>query len=354
MEKESRYDENIPKKVIGVKETTVGLPIASIPTTAIEDVIFETETVKSNTTTLDSHEVINDWEQLNSKRIKGKLRTIGEYVAKQNLSKKYPTTKEIRIHSRISKEYCKKILGKACRIGLLKTHEQRSGHQYRYYVTNIKDYIILEEDRSKAVDNDQEINIEKDLMMPLAILDDLMEHENISFHHISLKSKLRDITDYELIKWRVKSDSNKGKVFELKLSQYRRCVFIVSPNGRVNMIIKCSDDPLYLKTPDDVADFFSICGEIHGVLKAETKNSEPLIEDVPDWKLTQFDAAYDISLTGTNDSDQHEVSNRQRGLLSFSNFGTFRLKYLGHFYQCIQKMSCIRVKSYALKGDFRF
>ena len=69
------------------------------------------------------------------------------------------------------------------------------------------------------------------------------------------------------------------------------------------MIIKCSNDPLYLTT-FDVANFFSICGEILGVLKAETSNSEPLVDDVADWKVTQIDAAFDIPLAAPDDHDQ--------------------------------------------------
>ena len=331
MKERTKIEKNVSKKVIGVKSNNpVSLPLQTLRRSSIE--------VRDITIT-NSFDVINEWEQMHGKRIMGKLRDVSEYVAKQNLSKKLPTNKDIRVHLRISKEYCKKILTKGRRIGLLAIHQKRSGHQYRYYVTNIQDHTILQDDATitEASDDDEEINLEKDLLIPLAILDDLMERENISFHHISLKSTLKDISDYARISWKVGSDSNKGKIFELKISEYRQCEFLVYPKGTVSMIIKCSNDPLYLKTPEDVADFFSICGEIMGVLKAETSNSSPLVDDVAKWKLTQFDAAFDIPMATPKNPNQPKDSNKQKGLLSYSNFGTFRLKYLGQLYQMYSK-----------------
>lgn len=344
-------DKNIPKKVLEVNTENDDLQITS------ESVIEESKTSKSevNRSTsviLESFEVINDWEKIHVRQITGTLREVAEYVAKQNLSKKLPTTKEIKVHTGISKEYCKKILAKARSIGLLAIHQKRSGHQFRYYVTNIHDYIILESDLSKPVEVDQEISLEKDLLLPLSILDDLIERENVSFHHINLKSKLTDKSDYERLNWRIGSDSNKGKIFELKLSTYRRCEIIVYPRGTVTMIIKCSNDPLYLTTLDNVANFYSLCGEILGVIKSETSNSEPLIDDVADWKLTQIDAAFDIPLSDSDDYNQYKGSNRQKGLLSYSNFGTFKLKYLGQFYQMYSKN--ILHKGQVLRIERRF
>jgi hypothetical protein len=165
---------------------------------------------------------------------------------------------------------------------------------------------------------------------------------------------MRYPSDYDRINWRIRSNNNKGKIFELKISEYRHCEFIVYPKGTVSMVIKCSNDPLYLTTLDDVANFFSICGEILGILKAETSNSEPLVEDVPDWKVTQIDAAFDIPLTGAEDHDPHEGSNRQKGLLSYSNFGTFRLKYLGYFYQLYLKNVLYKGKVLRIERRFSF
>ena len=345
MNKETKTDENISKKVIGVKSDN---PAPIPPSLPIQKDRHESSCGRI---TVNSFDVINEWEQIRDKKIRGKLREVGEYVAKQNLAKKLPTTKEIRVHSGISKEYCKKIMTKARRIGLLSIHQKRSGHQYRYYVTNIQNHIILK-DESAEESEDEEVNIEKDLLLPLALLDDLMERENVSFHHINLKSKLSDISDYDRISWRIQSDRNRGKVFELKISEYRRCEFIVYPNGTVSMIIKCSKDPFYLTT-FDVADFFSICGEILCVLKAETSNSEPLVDDVPDWKLTQFDAAFDIPMAA-QDPGQLDVSSKEKGLLSYNNFGTFRLKYLGHFYQIYSKNVLYKGKVLRLEKRFSF
>jgi len=346
MNKETNTENNIPKKVIGVKSDNHAHLQPSFA--SIQD-ISESKTP----TIANSFDVINEWEQIHYKKIRGKLRDVSEYIAKQNLSKKLPTNKEIRVHLGISKEYCKKILTKARRIGLLAIHQKRSGHQYKYYVTNIHNHIILEDDVSKSEESDEDVNLEKNLLLPLAILDDLMERENVSFHHISLKSKLRDISDYDRLSWMIGSISNKGKIYELKLSEYRRCEFIVYPKGTVSMIIKCSNDPLYL-TSFDVAEFFSICGEIHSVLKAWTSNSEPLIDDVPEWKLTQIDAAFDIPLAASKGSSQPKYSNRQKGFLSYSNFGTFRLKYLGHFYQMYSKNVLHKGKVLRIERRFSF
>ena len=97
MTKEAEIQENIPEKVIGVNEITDGLSATPSLTAKIDENTFDSEAL-SDTAHVNSYDVINDWEQLHSKRIKGKLRTVGEYVAKQNLSKKLPTTKEIRVH----------------------------------------------------------------------------------------------------------------------------------------------------------------------------------------------------------------------------------------------------------------
>ncbi len=301
---------------------------------------------------VNSFDVINEWEQIHHRKIKGKLREVSEYVAKENLCKKMPTNKDIRVQLGISKDYCKKILTKARRIGLLAIYEKRSGHQYKYCVTNIQNHLILD-DVSKSEESDEEVSIEKDLLLSIAVLNDLIEHENLSFHHINLKSKLRDVSDYDRLNWRIRSNNNKGKIFELKLSQYRRCEFIAYPKGTVSMIIKCSNDPLYLTT-FDVVDFFSICGEILGVLKAETSNSEPLVDDVTDWNVTQIDAAFDLPLTAPGVHNESNVSNKQKGLLSYSNFGTFRLKYLGQFYQLYSKNVLHKGKILRIERRFSF
>lgn len=345
MTEETRIDEIVHKKVIGVKPDNSATILPSLPPQKVRH-------DSSFGTSINSIDVINEWEQVHDKRVRGKLRDVSEYVAKQNLSKKLPTNKDIRVRLKISKEYCKKILTKARRMGLLTIHEKRFGHQYRYYVTNIQNYVIFEENSSKSVESEEEVNIEKDLMLPLTILDGLIEHENLSFHHINLKSKLRDVLDYEHLKWSVRSESNKGKTFDLKLSQYRRCEFIVYPNGTVSMILKCSNDPIYLTTLDDIAKFFSICGEILGVLKAETSNSEPLTDDVPDWKVTQIDAAFDIPLVPEQPNQPNYSKNK--GLLSCSNFGTFRLKYLGQFYQIYSKNVLHKGKVLRIEKRFSF
>ena len=230
-----------------------------------------------------------------------------------------------------------------------------SSHQYKYYVTNINDHMILEDDVSKSEESDDEdVKLEKDLLLPLTLLDDLMGRENVSFHHINLKSKLKDISDYDRLDWKIGSNNNKGKIFELKLSQYRQCEFIVYPRGTVNMVIKCSNDPLYLTLTDEVANFFSICGEILGVLKAETLNSEPLTEDVPDWKVTQIDAAFDIPLSELERSVNQKVSSIRKGTLSYSNFGTFRLKYLDKLCQIYSKNVLHKGKVLRIERRFSF
>jgi hypothetical protein len=337
-------DEDISKKVIEVRpDANIALPTPSLQGDLQK---------KTNLTFANSFDVINEWERIHSKKIKGRLRAIGEYVANENLSRKLPTNKDIRVHLGISKEYCKKILTKARQLGLLAKHEKRSGHQYRYFVTNIQNYLICEKNEAKSEESEEEVNIEKDLLLPLSLLDDLIEHENLSFHHINLKSELKDSSDYDRLNWEVRSNKNRGKVFELKLSQYRRCELIVYPKGTVNMIIKCSNDPIYLTTLHDITNFFSICGEILGVLKAETSNSEPLTDEVPNWKITQIDAAFDIPLA-VQDLNQANFS-KKKGWLSCSNFGTFRLKYFGQFYQMYSKNILHKGKVLRIEKRFSF
>ena len=298
------------------------------------------------------YDVINNWQETNAKRINGKLRSIGEFVARQNLIKKSPTNKEIRSKLGIEKEYCKKLLAKARSIGLLQVHDKRSGHQYRYYVSNIKDYVIENNSDSNVDDSAIGLDPEKDPLFQLTILNDMISHESMSFHHINIKSNLKDNDDYSRLNWTVQSRENKGKVFELRISRYRSCKIIVYPNGTVNMILKCTSDPIYLGRVEDMTNFISICGELLNVLKAETSNSEPLVNDVANWKLTQFDGAFDVPI----ESNVHASGNKQteKGLLSWKNFGSIRVKYLGQLYQLYSKNVLHKGKVFRLEKRFSF
>jgi hypothetical protein len=316
--------KNIPKKVIGViadedhhQLSTLGIKSDSSITT------FE-----------NGYEIVNNWEKIYKMKIKGRLRSIGEYVATQNLQKKFPTNKNIRTNLNIKREYCKKLLTKARRIGLLSIHQKRSGHQYRYYITNIRDHIIQDDD-SGTRDPHEDLSSNLDLKMQLIILDDLMSRTDISFHHINLKSKLKEKDDYNKLRWNLGSNENRGKIFNLKISTYRRCSIVVYPNGTVNMMIKCSNHPLYLGKVEDMTNFFAICGEILNVIKAETNNSEPLADDVSNWTFTQFDASFDIPVSELNKANKRDSDGK--GRLSLTFFGVIHLKSLGQLYQIYSK-----------------
>ena len=120
MTKGTKTEKNIPKKVIGVKPDNPAAPLLPSSPSLPQDIIDS-----KNSTLTNSFDVINEWEQIHEKKIRGKLRDVCVYVAKQNLSKKkLPTNKEIRVHLGISNEYCKKLLTKARRIGLLAVHQK--------------------------------------------------------------------------------------------------------------------------------------------------------------------------------------------------------------------------------------
>lgn len=341
MNEDLNLEKTIPKKVIEVNEDIH----------PIEDPLPQKVSLTLSSGYENGFAVINNWQVTSGKRVRGKIRTIGEYVAEQNLIKKYPTTKEIRTQLGIRKEYCKKLLAKARSIGMLQVHDKRSGHQFRYIVSNIKHFII--ENKSDSItDNAETELVHEDTMLQLNILNNMISRENMSFHHINMKSKLRDNEDYARLNWTIRSQENKGKMFELKISRYRRCRIIVYPNGTVNMILKCTSDPIYLVQIEDVANFFSICGEILNVLKAETMNSEPLITDVANWMFTQFDASFDIPIERNDPASENKYTNK--GLLSWKNFGYIRIKHIGHFYQLYSKNVLHKGEVLRLEKRFSF
>ena len=118
------------------------------------------------------------------------------------------------------------------------------------------------------------------------------------------------------------------------------------------MIIKCSNDPLYLTTLDDIAILFYM--RTNAVYYKLSTNSEPLVDDVPNWKVTQIDAAFDIPLAATNDADHAKNLNNKKVCcpivileLSDSNIWANSISY-------ILKMYCIRIKYYGSKSGFHF
>ena len=92
-------------------------------------------------------------------------------------------------------------MAKARSIGLLQVHDKRSGHQYRYYVSNIKDYVIENNSDSNVDDSAIGLDPEKDPLFQLTILNDMISHESMSFHHINIKSNLKDNDDYSRLNW---------------------------------------------------------------------------------------------------------------------------------------------------------
>jgi len=75
------------------------------------------------------------------------------------------------------------------------------------------------------------------------------------FHHIFLRTELKDKEDYKRLLlsdyWSIPSDRNKGRVLERRLSPHRTCNLMAYPCGTVTIMISCSKQPFRWDCRDD-------------------------------------------------------------------------------------------------------
>ena len=74
--------------------------------------------------------------------------------------------------------------------------------------------------------------------------------------------------------------------------------FILYPNGKVMVYVKCSEDPIRLETENDVSYFFSFLGQVRDRLIIWLSDlRETVVPPIMEWHLLQCDINRDVELT---------------------------------------------------------
>ena len=247
------------------------------------------------------YHVVNELEEINGVIIKGIKRNVVECHSKMQFKRSMSYQKDILKNLKISDENLKKILQRSCKESLVCIHPVKIGNEYQYVLSNMQDIIKVkvipkEKDTVKEEDTFIENNFEKFFQRVLS------NKPNPEFHHINLESNLSDNSDYYMLNWDVKSNNNKAKIFEKKLSRHRSCKIVIYPNGKVIMMISASKEPFEWYSREGWISFIAICGEIHQEIKNALGYTKPLNSDIYDWRVTQVDIGYDIPLSSSKAS----------------------------------------------------
>ncbi len=223
------------------------------------------------------------------------------------------------------KHNAEKQLQDARRNGLLVPGEIREGKQKQYYLSNYK-YVV--DERAKRRDNNKDITAaaaEKDITLKLA---QVLSNRKYTYHNIHLETNLCHDDDYESLGWNIPSQRNKQKVAAFKLELRRKCSFIVSANGTVNIAIECTLDPFKLHTPAGLIEFIGSCGQALNILQqSAAKNRLNVVPPISEWHITQFDYNKDIP----TDNTSHTV------LSWTAAYGRLKVEYLGTIFQIYPK-----------------
>jgi len=300
-----------------------------------------------------SYHVINELESKLKTKINGNLRKVLEFIAHANLSRSYPTRRDIEAGLKtISFESLKKILGRAVDKELLIIHPDKKAHSYQYVLRNLQDCVTREKELKADAEDDtcNENQIELHITFLIEIISEFISRNKMMFHHLVFSSELDDDDDYARLNWCIPSNKNKARKHEFRLSRHRSCNVTISPNKNVAIAIKCSKDPFDLFSIEGINELNADCGKILNEIINSTKNPQPLIADIPDWKIVQIDAAYDIP----QHEIQHdlakisEVYSRQNNLIAVWP-RCLRIKHLNQIYQIYLKVlpthgPCLRLE----------
>jgi len=283
--------------------------------------------------------VVDELQDLKCIRIKGTLRRVLEYVAKCNLSKEFPISRDIGLFLRLNYDATKALLKRAVDNGLLISLPPQKGHWKRYVLANLQDCVVDElqikcEPKQDLVELSQLL---QNTHLQLTALDDRLAKCKLMFHHISLISELNDREDYIRLNWNIVSKNNRGKIFKLRLSRHRTCNVIIYPNGTCLIYIECSKEPFDLFSDPGLYELHSICGEIQREIKFQLSNFSPLRDEVFEWGITQIDGAYDIPIDDINKHGSLNESKGQDGRISFNWLGLVKIRHLNMLFQIYQK-----------------
>jgi hypothetical protein len=211
--------------------------------------------------------------------------------------------------------------------------EGSSGRFDRLFISN-----ILPEEKKVIQISKEELNPEL-LAMQIEVLNTFVKINSPLLHHIKLLTQLREKEDYFFLNWEIQSRKNQAKVFEKRISKYRKFIITVQRTGTVVIDISCSNDPFDLCSIEGITEFYSVCGEIIGEIRNGTSRplSDPLTTEVSNWILSQYDESFDIPTAELKlDSDSDSKSSNQ-GTFGWKFDGCMKVKYLSHLYQMYVK-----------------
>lgn len=245
-------------------------------------------------------DIILDLESRSNIKFKNKQRKVIEYIADLNFKKVGVTVKKLSSKFDYSRNYAEKCIYELKNKGILKSCGIRNGHMLTYFLTNMQDYIPLSEELGDNKDNSSNSNksydIDQNLIMSLCKA--ITNHPG-GFHGIRLQTRLNYNEDYNRLdlngqsRWSVKSDRNKAKVKEIRLSPFRTAKFQVYPNGTIEIYIGASRNPYTLYKEIGLSEFMVDLGKVEAIFHADLNISNP-VEHFFEWYIIRLDYNFDI------------------------------------------------------------
>jgi hypothetical protein len=296
--------------------------------------------------------VVDNLQEHSGIHIVGSLRRILEAIACFNLKGQPATNTDIhRCLKDMSYDAIRKmtrLLANSSSKRLVITLHERKGHEHQYVLANMQDVISTVGIHDRKVSHDSIAMENHNRMMTVAkVLQSLDNRPDPEFHHVFLKTELKDRGDYKRLRWSTSSDRNKGKVLERRLSLHRTYTATVYPSGTVTIMIGCSKQPFRWYCRDDWISLIGYCGSIHEVFRDSLSLSEPLIHtSESNWLVTQIHIGYDIPHSKIGDS---------KGSFVLSDFNNLlRVKDLDTIYQVYNKLLPYKGKCDRLEKQLNF
>ncbi len=214
---------------------------------------------------------------------------------------------------------------------------------------------IIDKRIKRDVSNTQ-TSIDDDIIIKLL---QLLSNRNYSYHNIHLETSLNYNDDYDLLKWNIQSQWNKQKVITFKLSLYRKCTIVVSPNGTVNITIECTYQPYEFHTSEGIIEFIGSCGQALNLLQEAANNRLNVVPPISEWYPTQFD--YNIDLPISSNNNNNAMSTQVLGWSSSPSSlakanGRLKIKHLGIIFQIYPKGlpdhgECLRLEGHYIAKE---
>jgi hypothetical protein len=244
-------------------------------------------------------EIISDLESRLNIKFKNKQREVIEYIATLNFKKVGVTVKKLMSQFNYTIHYAEKVIHELKSNGILISGGIRAGHMLSYFLTNMQDYIPLPEnpaDKENSSNPKNSYDIDQDMIMSLCKA--ITNHPG-GFHDIRLQTRLNYNEDYNRLelngqsRWSIKTDRNKAKVKEIRLSPFRTAKLQVYPNGTVEIYIGASRNPYTLYKEIGLSEFMVDLGKVEAIFHADLNISNPM-EHFFEWYIIRLDYNFDI------------------------------------------------------------